>query len=450
MDAGELTKELTQILGGVNSPIGGVVRLVPIERLNAVLAISPQTHYLEQMRAWVTRLDRPGQGSDKHIFVYAVQHGRASDLAATLAKALFGKGGSANTTPRPLPQPIPDMQAGPGGALGAAGPSLSTPPPAPTSSPIADATQFSGAMPGENSGALGPVTITADEPNNALVIVATPQQYASLETALSRLDVTPLQVLLEAAIVEVTLTNNLSYGVQYYFQVGTQHQIVLSDSGSSAIAPVYPNFSYVFTGNNIKVVLDALSSITKVEVLSSPELMVLNNQTASLQVGDQVPILSQQAVGVTTSQGSIVNSVQYENTGVILQVTPRVNRSGEVMMDISQEVSDVSSTTTSDIDSPTIEQRKITSTVAVQDGETVALGGLISKSRTHSKTGIPFLQEIPVLGNAFRDTQDNDTKTELLVLITPHVVDSIERARSVTDELRHRLPLVEPLLAKRH
>lgn len=185
-------------------------------------------------------------------------------------------------------------------------------------------------------------------------------------------------------------------------------------------------------------------------MLSSPELMVLNNQTASLQVGDQVPILSQQAVGVTTSQGSIVNSVQYENTGVILQVTPRVNRSGEVMMDISQEVSDVSSTTSSSIDSPTIEQRKITSTVAVQDGETVALGGLISKSRTESKNGIPFLQEIPVLGNAFRDTQDNDTKTELVVLITPHVVDSVERARAVTDELRRRLPMVEPLLAKHH
>jgi general secretion pathway protein D len=452
MDAAELTKELAQILGGANSPIGGVVRLVPIERLNAVLAISPQTRYLEQLQAWVTRLDRPGQGSDKRIFVYSVQHGRASDLASTLAKALFGKGGSSNTQPRPTPQTIPEMQPTTGGAPGASGPNLSTPPSTSPAPSIAEATQFSGAMPGESQSALGPVTITADEPNNALVIVATPQQYASIESAMSRLDVTPLQVLLEAAIVEVTLTNNLSYGVQYYFQVGTQHQIVLSDSAAtgSAIAPVYPNFSYVFTGNNIKVVLDALSSITKVEVLSSPELMVLNNQTASLQVGDQVPILSQQAVGVTTSQGSIVNSVQYENTGVILQVTPRVNRSGEVMMDISQEVSDVSSTTTSDIDSPTIEQRKITSTVAVQDGETVALGGLISKSRTESKTGIPFLQEIPVLGNAFRDTQDNDTKTELLVLITPHVVDSIQRARSVTDELRRRLPLVEPLLAKRH
>jgi general secretion pathway protein D len=450
MDADELTKELTQVLGGINGPAAGIVHFVPIERLNAVLAISPQTRYLEQLRAWVTRLDRAGQGSDKRIYVYHVQHGRASDLAKTLAQAMFGKHENASAPTHTTevqqqsdlqsPAPAPDS------------PNALVAPAVPSAPAAPETTQFSGSMATDGAHGAQPVNVTADEANNALVIMASPQQYGSIQSALAQLDVAPLQVLLEAAIAEVTLTNNLSYGVQYYFQPNAQNQIVLSNSATTgaAITATYPGFSYIFAGNNIKVVLDALSTITKVQVLSSPQLMVLNNQTATLQVGDQVPILSQQAVGVTTSLGSVVNSIVYQNTGVILRVTPRINRGGEVMMDISQEVSDVSATTSSSIDSPTIEQRKISTTVAVQDGETVALGGLISKSKTETKSGIPFLQEIPVLGNAFRDTQDNDARTELVVLITPHVVDSILKARSVTEELRRKLPTVEPFLEKSH
>jgi general secretion pathway protein D len=444
MDAAELTKELTQILGGINSPIGNVVRLVPIDRLNAVLVISPQAKYLEQLRAWVARLDRPGEGTDKHIFVYHVQHGRASDLASTLAKALFGRGAAGGTPSHAAsPPPIADM------SMQTAGPtSTSAPAPTPASSagPTASEQQFSGVLPGEEQSAIGPVNITADEANNALVIVASPKQYAAIQNALAQLDVTPLQVLLEAAIAEVTLTNDLQYGVQYYFQSGQQNQFVLSAGPSSVIAPTFPGFSYLFAGKNIQVVLNALSTITRVEVLSSPQLMVLNNQTATLQVGDQVPIITQQQESVASTGAPLVNSVQYQNTGVILQVTPRVNRGGEVMMDISQEVSDVTSTTSSAIDSPTIEQRKFTSTVAVQDGETVALGGLISKTKTRTIAGIPWLQEIPLLGNVFRNTQDNDDRTELIVLITPHVIDNVQKARAVTAELRRKLPTVQPLL----
>jgi general secretion pathway protein D len=411
MDSAELTKELTQILGGLNSPIGNIVRLVPIDRLNAVLAISPQAKYLDQLRAWVARLDRPGQGSDKHIFVYRVQHGRASDLASTLAKALFGHnaGGSA-TSHTASPPPIPDMTMQGSTTPSSTAPSTTSATP-PASGATSSESQFSGVLPGSQESAIGPVTITADEPNNALVIVASPQQYTAIQGALAQLDVTPLQVLLEASIAEVTLTNDLQYGVQYYFQSGTQNQFVLSAGTSSAIVPSFPGFSYLFTGKNIQVVLNALSTITRVEVLSSPQLMVLNNQTATLQVGDQVPIITQQQEATVSTGAPLINTVQYQNTGVILQVTPRVNRGGEVMMDISQEVSDVTSTTTSAIDSPTIEQRKFTSTVAVQDGETVALGGLISKDKTYSIGGIPWLQEIPILGNAFRNTQNNDDRS---------------------------------------
>lgn len=446
-DDQELAHELTQVIGGPDSPVGGIVRFVPIDRLNAVLAISPQPRYLDQLKEWIARLDRPGQGSDKQIYVYDVQHGRASDLAATLINALsVGSEGekARRATPVQAPQPTPSFLNATTslGTSGAPAPAAST-----TASPMAPVTSPEESVSGTAKTPLGPINITADETNNALVIVATPQQYKSLQTALAKLDAAPLQVLLEAAIAEVTLTKNLSFGVQYAFQSsnGTQTAI-LSHSSSSAIAPTFPGFAYTFAGKNIQIILNELEALTRVEVLSSPSLMVLNNQTATLQVGDQVPIITEQAISTLTTGAPLVNSVQYQNTGVILNVTPRVNRGGEVMMDISQEVSDVTNTTTSDIDSPTIEERKITSTVAVEDGQTIALGGLISKNSTHGKSGIPLIQDIPLLGNLFSTTSDQDQKTELMVLITPHVIDNMQKAQAITNELRHKLPEVQSLL----
>jgi len=426
VDATELTRELGQVLGGLNSPVASVVKLVPISRLNAILAISPQPLYLEQLKAWVARLDRPGQGSDRRIFVYHVQNGRAVDLAATLTKVFGGK-----PSPGQPPQPgVPEQYPPPGTPPPASAPSASAPQPEePVSSPAASG-----------------VTITADETNNAILILATPQEYRSIETEMKDLDSTPLQVFLEAAIAEVTLTNDTKYGLQYFYQPNTSNQLVLTDTASAAIASVLPGFSYAFSnGSNIKVILSALADKTHVEVISSPKLLVLNNQTANLQVGDRVPIVTQQAVSTVTTGAPVVNSVQYEDTGVILKLTPRVNRGGTVLLDITQEVSDVSPTTSSGIDSPTIHQRKINSSVSVQDGETIALGGLILDNRTREISGIPFLQDIPVLGNLFRTTHKNDTKTELMVLITPHVISSVSTARAITEELRHKLPSVQPL-----
>jgi len=291
--------------------------------------------------------------------------------------------------------------------------------------------------------------ITTSEANNALVIYASPQEYLSLQGAIRDLDTTPLQVFLEASIAEVTLTDDMKYGLQYFYQPDSNNQLVLTNTASAAIASVLPGFSYVFTnGSSIKVILSAIASRTHVEVISSPKLLVLNNQTASLQVGDRVPIVTQQAVSTVTTDAPIVNSVQYEDTGVILKLTPRVNRGGLVMLDITQEVSDVATTTTSGIDSPTIHERKINSSVAVQDSETIALGGLIVDDHSRDISGIPFLQDIPVLGNLFRTTHKTGTRTELIVLITPHVVDGISTARMITEELRRKLPAVEPLLSR--
>jgi general secretion pathway protein D len=459
MDAEELAKELDQVIGGLNSPVSGVVRLIPIDRLNTVLAVSPQARYLNELKSWVERLDRPGEGSDKKIFVYHVQNGRASDVAATLDKVLFGNGASSQTPSHQGQSPA--FQASAASAFGSGNTALpsmmsSAAEPSPVSNTPHQPTPSSGsasADSGIKSGIAGfeSVSITSDEVNNALVIAATPKQYTAIIAALDQLDKAPVQVFLEAAIAEVTLTNNMQYGLQYFYQPSGDHKFVLSNTNSANIGSAFPGLSYLFTnGTNIQIILNALATETHVEVVSSPKVLVLNNQTATLQVGDQVPIATEQAVSVLTPDAPVVNSIQYEPTGVILQVTPRVNRGGIVMMDVSQEVSDVSSTTTSSLNSPTIAQRKIASSVAVQDGETIALGGLILSNINRSKNGIPFLQDIPVLGNLFRTTQNNVGRTELMVLITPHVIDSVQKARAITDELRRRLPTLQPLLDEAH
>ena len=294
------------------------------------------------------------------------------------------------------------------------------------------------AMPGVN--------ITADTVNNSLVILATPQQYQTIRNALAELDITPLQVFLEAAIAEITLDDNLKFGVQYSFSDAHNTVTFTNNDQNTSIAPEVPGFSYIYTnGASIKIILSTIATKTHVNVISSPKVLVLNNQAASLQVGDRVPIVTQQAISTIGGNPPIVNSVQYQDTGVILKVTPRVNAGGLVLMDITQEVSDVINTTTSNIDSPTIQERKINSSVAVQDGETVALGGLIQDSRSRGRSGIPYLQDIPILGHLFGQTNNEDKRTELMVLITPHVVDNLEKARGITAELRRKMPAVQSL-----
>jgi len=461
MDAEELARELDQVLGSSDSPIAGVVKLMPIDRLNAVLAISPQKKYLAKLQTWVDRLDRPGEGSDKRIFVYHVQNGRASDLASTLAKVLFGGSGSSaggNTNPglvhtTPAMMPTATSMSTPattsvGGGIstqtaqggGGSGSSIN-------GGPSGEQFSASGSISGEHGHA---VNITADETNNALVLYCSPREYTTIEKALHQLDTQPVQVFLEAAVAEVTLNDSIKYGLQYFYQPDAKNSFTLSNTATGALGQAFPGFSYMFSNHaNIQVVLNALQNVTHVEVISSPKIMVLNNLTATLQVGDQVPVETAQSVSTVDSNAPIVNSIQYEDTGVILKVTPRVNRGGVVMMDISQEVSAVDAAAAVDnVSSPTIAQRKIESSIAIQDGQTVALGGLITDTRSKGKSGIPIIQNIPLIGNLFRNTDIEHDRTELIVLITPHVVDSTLKAQAITDELRRRLPTVQPLLTK--
>jgi general secretion pathway protein D len=514
-NARRLAEELNLLIGGEGSAVAGLVRIVPIERLNAVLAISPQPRYLQQLQVWAERLDREGQGEERQVFVYRVQNGRAADLARVLARAFGvaggGGAGAGDTAGRGglgggQLQGGGSTRGGSGGRGGDLATPLSAPewqlqapetlvqgtpdavpfggaPAAPGGAPPGQLPGFGGqgglfgggAAPGQGGPQAGGLSVTSDDTNNAIVIVATPRQYELLGAALRQLDVLPLQVQIEAAVAEVTLGNTLRFGLQWALTSGQNTAILnqrtldpATQAGNAAQQavnalrgaltprvidasvpiPAFPGFSYIYSAPNITVVLEALDQITTVNVLSAPQLLVLNNQTASLQVGDQVPIQTQSAQSVATAGAPLVSSIEYRDTGVILRVTPRVNESGLVLLDIAQEVSSVvqaqSSTLAAQL-SPTIQQRRIASTVAVQDGQTIALGGLIRDARNRSRGGVPLLSDIPGLGYLFGRANDAVERTELLVMLTPRVVRNQADARAVTEELRSRLRALQPI-----
>lgn len=468
-EAKHMVQELQQVFGeNFDQPLSDIVQFMPIDRLNAVLVITAEAVYLDRAATWIDRLDRGEDGVEQRIYVYLVQNGRAKDLAVVLEE-VFSGGASRSTGPEipsvapgltssemtrypnDLPQSQPSLQRSndavpvnptlaPDAVQPAETASPSPPPAVDTFDYSAPAVAQSGIVVGPEAG----IRITADERNNALLIRATPQQYRMLEATLKQLDIVPLQVLIEATIAEVTLNDQLKYGLQWFFQNG-DFSFSLSDAAGLLPAAVVPGFNILFTPNDARIVLSALTSITDVQVISSPQLMVLDNESARLQVGDQVPVATQSAVSVTDPEAPIVNSIEYRDTGVILDIIPHVNASGLVVLDIIQEVSSVVETETSGIDSPTIQQRQIQSSVAIQTGETIALGGLIRDGKTNRVSGIPLLSDIPILGNLFKTTDDKTVRTELLVLLTPRVIRDSQDARDVTDELRQRLPSLKPL-----
>ena len=281
----------------------------------------------------------------------------------------------------------------------------------------------------------GPLIVT-DIANNALIIRADQADYGAIERMIKQMDVAPNQVLIEATIAEVTLNDTLQFGVEWYFKNAAQ-TYTLSQTG--IVSESFPGFAFGYTVPNVQVAISALASVSHVAVLSSPKILTLDNKSASLQVGDQVPTVSQQAVAVNDSNAPLVSTVQMQNTGVILSVTPRIGKSGIVFLDVSQEVSDAIQTTTSTIDSPTIEDRKLQATVAIHDGETVALGGLIQETVTKSNGGIPYLKDIPYLGNLAKNADNEKDRTELLVFLTPRVIHNPEEAQIMTDDLSRGL-----------
>lgn len=413
-----LTRQLEELFGGKEGPLEGAIRFIPSNELNAILVIASNRGYLDRARIYIEKMDRLASSNVTQTFVYKVENRPAKELAAIVQGMIAGESGPASLAPS-LAELRTSIDAGAEGE-----------------GEMSDTAEGDDAT---TSFTKNRMTVVADEPNNSLVIIATKAEYDRLLPILSSSDRMANQVLIEAVIAEVTLNDELQFGLRWFFET-SNGKAKLTDAASGAIASIAPGFSYFFSDVNFQVVLNALSSVTDVKVISSPTLTVLDNRTARLQIGDQVPIVTQTASSVqTAADAPIVNKVEMKDTGVILSVTPRVNSNGHVLLNIEQEVSDVVRTTSSGIDSPTIRQRKIATTVVVEDGQSIALGGLVQEKRERGTEAVPVLGNIPVLGAAFRNRSSRAIRTELVIFIRPRVMRNGAEAEAVTSEFRDNL-----------
>lgn len=386
--------EINQILQAAGTT---GAQVVPLKRLNGILAFARSQAALDQIGKWVERLDRTSGDQASALWVYHPRNVSAESLATTLASVTAGGGGYA-------PAPSGQTGAGQGGGQSA-----------PVSTPALSAT-----FGGEDM-----VRIGVDKESNALLISASPADQARLRKVLEEIDVAPSQVLIEASILEVTLSDDWRHGVNWSVLAdGGRLKIISTGDSAGGISPTLPGLAVTFIGDDIKAAIDALSSKAVVEVVSTPKIVTLNNRTATLQIGDQVPVVVQSAQSNVTPDAPRVVNVQYRDTGVILTVTPRISGENTVVLTITQEVSAVAKTTTSGIDSPTIQQRRFESTLMLRDGEAVALGGLISSTRSNGDSGVPYLKDVPVLGSLFKSQDRDERRTELIVLITARVMHS--------------------------
>ena len=507
VDSQAVANELNQLLGeGSGTPVAGLVRLVPLSKLNAVLVITPQRDYLKEVAVWIERLD--GIGGER-LYLYHVQNSRA-EYVAELLNGLFNLGGGGGSgrggelAPGLKPAQLSSGAGassglsggassglgggsasalslsgssgglsgssgglgGSSGGLGGSSGGLSKSSSGGSAASSATGSRSGGAGVG-SLGSGGPsagmeeVRIVADTENNALLIWATSQNYERIISTLEKMDVSPRQVLIEATFVEVTLSGQLKYGLQWFFNnnigdgyqgngsLGLPNNLTLTD----ALKDVAANqFSYAITdsGGIVKALLRALAADSKVKVLSSPQVMVVDNQQAAIQVGTSTPIpqgTTTAASGVTTSGG-----VTYRDTGVLLEVLPRINVGGMVNMEIRQQVSEPGAivelgNSGSDTSSAReFLQRSVTSKVVVKDGQTLVLGGLIRETGTEGQSGIPVLYKIPVLGALFGQTTQEEGRTELIVLITPRVVQDSLEAGQVTEEIKRKMQAITPML----
>ncbi len=429
----DISDALTELIGkggrkdADNSPssIGSVVKVIPVERLNSILVITARSHYLDTIKKWIGRLDRaPSDNLERRLYVYPVQNTSSTHLANLLSRVY-----SDGANPAPL-------ESNSGVAPGLKQDKVT--------SDSADKSGSEGKneqSPMVNVQLGGSTRVVADEDNNALLIYATGREYKKIEAALKKLDVVSAQVLIEASIIEVTLTDDFKFGVEWAFSNGIGRgdvgsgQFAASDKG---LAAAIPGFSYTVANaaGNIEAVLNALAEKTLLNVISTPSIMVLDNHTATIQVGDQQPVRTGQSIN---SDGNVLSSsIEYKDTGVKLSVTPSVNAGGLVTMDVEQTVTDVGT-----VDSATgqrsFNKRDIQSRIAVRSGESVVLGGLIRENKTNSKIGVPGLHEIPLLGNLFGKTTEIGKRTELLIIINPKVLLNEQDLRDVSSEMRNKV-----------
>ena len=458
------------------NPMKGIFRFVPVDSARSVLVVSPQEKYLAQARVWIERLDAAAAAGDddERLYVYRVKHGDAELMASSLIGLFSGDGNQGMKKTVGSVAPGLGMSSGksssatPGtfqltGATGnTSGGALGTGKQG--SSKFGSRQSGLGSGQGSGQGVSGTlemsstVSVVADVTNNSLLIKSSPRDYKKILDALKQLDIVPLQVLIEATFVEITLSGNLQYGVQWHLTGKIGDDIsnaslttakslstikVGENEATIPITPISPkvpgfNWTVLTTDALVRANLNLYAAQGLLNVLSSPSVMVRDNQVAHIQVGKQVPILTQQQQSTQTNS-NVLNSISYKDTGVMLDVKPRVTPGGMVQMDVDQQVSTNEATSSSDIDSPTFTVRQITSNVAVRSGQAVVLGGLIENTEAANKGGVPGLSNVPVLGALFSDNEKLADRRELLVILTPKIIASDQDAEMVTNEFRTRM-----------
>jgi general secretion pathway protein D len=430
-DAETMVEELQQIVGeGSETPLAGIVRLLPIERLNAVLVITHRPEHIAAVRALVEQFDFGVEGSGgRRLFVYELENGKAENIASSL-QMIFGTGEEQEGASRRGGLPA-DSVFRPATAV-------SRPAPQPgMATGVADQPQDTGDdVIAEQR---GDIKVIADTDNNSILVLASQEDYRSIEAAIRRLDVAPRQVLIEATIAEVSLSDNLNYGVRWFleregWELGINAPVPSSASGDGLA------LAFFDADSSVKAFFDVLQANSSVKFLSTPQVMVLDNQTANIRVGDQIPVTTRSSQSTANPDAPIVTEVQFRDTGTLLTVTPRINAGGQVTLEISQEVSlPGTSPAVGGGGNVSIAQRTINSSVTVQSGQTVVLGGLILENSTEGRTGVPVLKDIPLFGALFSTTTEDVFRTELLVTVKPQVITNDREMQKVTDELRRQI-----------
>ncbi|WP_426614724.1 type II secretion system secretin GspD [Bradyrhizobium sp. McL0616] len=478
--------EIEKIMDSGEGGMGqNVIKLQPIARLNSILVVSQKPEYLKRAQTWIARLDQ-SDTDGVNLKSYPLRYGNSKVVVAMLNEMLFSQSATSNTTLDSASSqispgsgismsasgnPVAALSAMPTAASGAATPVTGAPgssfsarpAPAAAATPVQDNSanglSGNGAKPGIN-GILQNVRITADVTNNAVLVYANQEAQRVVEQTVRQIDRPQRQIAIEATIAEVTLNDQLNYGVQFFLasQKGSISNTISGVSnaatvGSGAVEAasnavnaasgallgrVLPGFNFLIgSENSPRVILDALHGVTNVKVLSNPSLVVLDNQAATLQVGDQVPFSTGTAT-VLTANNTVVNTIDYKNTGIILRVLPRANANGNVVLDIEQEISSVAAGSANSL-TPTISQRRVKSSIAVTSGQTVLLAGLISETENKQRQGIPVLDSIPGMGDAFSHQTTARARTELILFIRPTVIKDGVDAHVIAEEMRSKM-----------
>jgi len=435
VEASTIVGELEAIFGeGADNPLAGMFRFMPLERLNAIMVITPQEKYLHKAQEWIKRLDRSDSEASSNLYVYNVKNIKADDLAGYLSDVFGGgsSGGSSRSSKKDNAGKV---------APGLAGREIGS---KTNKSKSVKKTKRNNSSNKNNDGP----SFTAIEENNQILISSNTQEYDAIMAAVARLDIEPLQVLIEAKIIEVTLTDNESSGVEWLFgsarnaTTDTTDKILgIRDTDSARYGA--GGLTYVLTGVDVQATITAKDVKSRITLLSTPSLLVLNNKEASINVGTRIPIQNN-----SLNQGGLntFSSVRYLQTGTKLTVTPRINPGGLVYIEVAQEVSlptPVDASGNRDINN-----RELTTEIAVQSGDTIVMGGLIKEDRSNSKNGVPKLNRIPLLGGLFGSRDRTSERTELILLLTPTVIENPEQAKQLTKEYISQFKGLKPLKPK--